>query len=431
MPDGEAARTAEALVEAAKAATSDAGRWGRAGKNAGVLGLAVGVVAAGAAAGVAVERLTVGRTIRRNAQLALDAADPFGALRGEPGTAVAEDGTELYYEIDDVEPADPKVPQQRRGWRVRRRSKGSAARPPLTVVFCHGYTLNQDAFHFQRELLRGRVRAVYWDQRSHGRSERGKAQLEGVPATIDQLGRDLKAVVDAAAPQGPLVLVGHSMGGMTVMAFADQFPETVRERVAGVAFIGTTAGSWGTVTFGLPSVGAKALHKVAPGVLRVLGRQVDLVERGRRTVADVLAGLIKRYSFGGPDVDPAVARFAERMIEATPIDVVAELYPAITAHEKTEALDHIRGVPALVLAGTKDLLTPAEHSSAIAAKLPLADLVVLPDTGHLVMLERPEVVNAHLCGLLARAADAVGACLPDTVRALGEAAARTEPAVGL
>ena len=63
-----------------------------------------------------------------------------------------------------------------------------------------------------------------------------------MPVTIDQLGRDLKAVIDAAAPEGPLVLVGHSMGGMTVMALADQYPELIRDRVVGVAFVGTSCG---------------------------------------------------------------------------------------------------------------------------------------------------------------------------------------------
>jgi pimeloyl-ACP methyl ester carboxylesterase len=426
VADSAASAAVGALAEAAGAAVAGGGgrRWGRAGRNAGLLGAAVGVLAAGAAAGVAVERMTVSRSIRRDAQLALDAAGPFGTLRGEPGTVVAEDGTQLYYEIDAAEPAP--VPQ-RRGWRARRFGRGGW-QPALTVVFCHGYTLNQDAFHFQREALRGQVRAVYWDQRSHGRSQRGVTQARGQSATIDELGRDLKAVIDAAAPEGPLVLVGHSMGGMTVMAFADQFPETVAARVAGVAFVGTSAGNWGTVTLGLPSVGAKALHRMAPGVLRVLGRQADLVERGRRAVADVLATLIKRYSFGGPDVDPAVARFAERMIEATPIDVVAEFYPAFSAHEKTEALEHLDGVPGLVLAGAKDLMTPADHSQAIAAKLPGAELVVVEDAAHLVMLEYPALVNAYLAALLVRAAERADAALPEAVRALAEGLASADRA---
>ncbi|NDZ78991.1 alpha/beta hydrolase, partial [Streptomyces sp. SID10853] len=289
------------------------------------------------------------------------------------------------------------------GARKRRSSRRGAAPQPVTVVFSHGYCLSQDSWHFQRAALRGVVRTVHWDQRSHGRSERGRAQADGVPLTIDQLGRDLKAVIDAAAPEGPLVLVGHSMGGMTMMALGDQFPDLVRDRVVGAAFVGTSCGKLGEVSFGLPVAGVNAVRRVLPGVLKALGSQTELVERGRRATADLFAGLVKRYSFGSKDVDPAVARFAERLIEGTPIDVVAEFYPAFTDHDKADALAAVFGeVPALVLAGENDLVTPSAHSQIIADLLRAAELVIVPDAGHLVMLEHPGTVTGRLAELLAR-----------------------------
>ncbi|MEU0665996.1 alpha/beta hydrolase [Streptomyces lavendulocolor] len=380
-------------VEAAEALSAAAGNW----RRAGFAGAAIGVVAAGAAAGVAIERLTVGRGMRRKARLALDAAGPYGALRGTPGRAAADDGTELYYEVDEVE-ADAAAPPR------RRRLFGRRTPGPVTVVFSHGYCLNQDSWHFQRAALRGLVRTVHWDQRSHGRSARGAAQQgpDRVPVSIDQLGRDLKAVIDAAAPEGPLVLVGHSMGGMTVMALAEQYPELIRERVVGVAFVGTSCGNLGEVNYGLPVAGVNAVRRVLPSVLRALGSQAELVERGRQATADLFAGLIKRYSFSSRDVDPAVARFAERMIEGTPIDVVAEFYPAFTEHDKAEALTVFAEVPALALAGDQDLVTPSSHTEAIADLLPDAELVIVPDGGHLVMLEHPEAVTDRLADLLVR-----------------------------
>ncbi|MFI0898742.1 alpha/beta fold hydrolase [Streptomyces sp. NPDC020983] len=384
-------------------------------ERAGLVGAAIGVVAAGAAAGVAIERVTVGRGVRRKAQLALDTAGPYGSLRGQPGTAVAEDGTELYYETDEAAEVPPGPEAARRGW--RRRREVAPAPAPLTVVFCHGYCLNQDAWHFQRDVLRGTVRAVYWDQRSHGRSEHGRDQAAGGPVTIDQLGRDLKAVLDAAAPEGPVVLVGHSMGGMTVMAFADQYPQYVRERVAGVGFVSTSSGKLAAVTLGLPAIGARAFRAVAPGLLRIMGSQAELVERARRATAELFAGVIKRYSFGS-DVEPGVERFAERLIESTPIDVVAEFYPAFTEHEKAEALAVLDGLPALVLAGDRDLLTPSAHSTEIAERLPAAEAVIVPGAGHLVTFERPDVVNPALARLIARAADSVRAPVGDGLREL-------------
>ncbi|MEU3029221.1 alpha/beta fold hydrolase [Streptomyces incarnatus] len=378
------------------AVASAAGNWRRA---TGIAGAAIGVLAAGAAAGVAVERMTVGRAVRRKARLALDSAGPYGTLRGTPGKAYADDGTELYYEVDEVEPDADAAPSAR-----RRRLFGRKAPAPATVVFCHGYCLNQDSWHFQRAALRGVVRTVHWDQRSHGRSGRGVAQSrDREPLTIDQLGRDLKAVIDAAVPEGPIVLVGHSMGGMTVMALAAQYPELIAERVVATAFVGTSPGRLGEVNFGLPVAGVNAIRRILPGVLRALGQQAELVEKGRRATAELFAGIIKRYSFAGRDIDPAVERFAERMIESTPIDVVAEFYPAFTDHDKTAALACFRQMPVLVLAGVQDLVTPSAHSEAIADELPDAELVLVPDAGHLVMLEHPEVVIDRLADLLTRA----------------------------
>ncbi|MDR3084079.1 MAG: alpha/beta hydrolase, partial [Streptomyces sp.] len=192
--------SAEAVEAVAGAAASTAGSW----RVAGVAGMAIGVVAAGAAAGVALERLTVGRGMRRKARLALDSAGPYGAVRGTPGKAYADDGTELYYEVDDVEPEGGSAPR-------RRRLFGRKDPAPVTVVFSHGYCLNQDSWHYQRRDLDPRLRRVFWDQRGHGRSGRGDL----AHATIDQCGEDLLAVLRATAV-GPVVLVGHSMGGMTI-----------------------------------------------------------------------------------------------------------------------------------------------------------------------------------------------------------------------
>lgn len=360
-------------------------------RRAGIAGAAIGVLAAGAAAGVAVERLTVSRSVRRKARLALDATGPYGTLRGTPGRALADDGTILAYETDEAGAAGEAA--------AGRAVEGAGG--PLTVVFSHGFCLNQDSWHYQRAALRGRVRTVFWDQRGHGRSGRG----EGQPVGIELLGRDLKAVIDAAAPEGPLVLVGHSMGGMTVMALAEQYPELVRDRVVGVAFVGTSPGRLEEVSYGLPLAGVNAVRRVLPGVLRALGSQAELVEKGRRATADLFAGLVRKYSFASEDVDPAVVRFAERMIESVPVDVVAEFYPAFGAHDKLAALAAFRGLPALALVGDQDLVTPAAHTEAIVEALPGAAAVVVPDAGHLVMLERPGAVGEALAALLARAGE--------------------------
>lgn len=361
-----------AAVTAVAAAESAA--TGRAlGRRAGVFGAAVGVLAAGAAVGVAVERMTVGRAFRRRTEAQMDALAEFGTLRGEPHIVSADDGVELYAEIDGRRDAD------------------------LTVVLCHGYTLDMDCWHFQRAELREEYRVLLYDQRSHGRSGRGAPDT----STIDHLGADLYSVLTELAPTGPIVLVGHSMGGMTIMALADQHPELFGDRVVGVALMNTSAGRWASVTLGIPAAGARLVHRMAPGLLRTLGRRASLVEAGRRAARDLVYVFTERYAFDS-DVDPTVVRFTDRMISGTPIDVIAEFFPTFESHDKLAALPVLAAIPTLVVAGAGDLMAPASHSEAIQEALPDAELVIVPNSGHLTPLEHPEVVNAALRELLAR-----------------------------
>lgn len=369
-------------------------------RRAGLVGAALGVAAAGAAAGIAVERYTIGRSVRRLATShdlgPADTSGALGSVRGTPTRVLADDGVELYVEVDEPPGgADPDLP---------------------TLVFCHGYALNQDSWHFQRAALRGTYRCVAWDQRSHGRSGRGPA----ASATIDQLGRDLYAVLVATCQDHDVVLFGHSMGGMTVMALAERHPELFGTRraaahpagadreprpgaIVGVALISTSAGKFADVTLGLPGLGARLLHRTAPGILGVLGRQAGLVERGRRLSAELAYPLTRHYSFAS-SVPPSVARFTAQMIEATPIDVIAEFFPEFTRHDKAAALSVLAQVPTLVLVGERDLLTPPPHSHAIADAITGADLVVVPEAGHVVIMEHPDAVSAALDNLLKRVA---------------------------
>jgi pimeloyl-ACP methyl ester carboxylesterase len=345
------------------------------GRSAGLVGAALGAAVAGVAVGLVAEKAAVGRLGRRD----LAAGERFGGIRGRPVEVIADDGTLLHVETDGPDDAQ------------------------LTVVWTHGYALNSDMFHYQRrDLRRPEERFVFWDQRSHGRSVRGHRDR----ATIDQLGRDLDAVLQAVVPRGPLVLIGHSMGGMTIMALADQRPELFGDRVIGVGLIGTSSGQLNELTLGIPLLDSKLATRFRPGIMAVLGRQHHIIERGRRIGSDVGFLLTKRYAFAS-DVPPSVVEFAAEMIAATPIDVLAEFYPSLDAHEKVAALAAFNnGVEVLVLLGAEDRLTPVEHSWEIVRNVPGAELIVVPSAGHLVMLEHPGIVNEHLRALIDRSARA-------------------------
>ena len=341
----------------------------------GLLGATLGVVALGAAVGLSAERYAVGRTRLRPDP---DAREPFFALPADRTRSVAtEDGVALH--VEEVGPADA----------------------PLTMVFVHGYVQQLAVWHYQRQALAedSPGRLVFYDHRSHGRSGRGAPET----ATIDQLGRDLRTVLDAVVPTGPVVLVGHSMGGMTIMALADASPELFGPRIVGVALIATSTGRLAELTFGLPKAVLPVTRRALPLLTRGIRRSPHHFERGRRVGTD-LAFLLTRYGgFGSGDVSPSVVEMVEQMAAETPVDVIAEFYDTFTTHDKLTALEVLRDVEALVLVGSKDLLTPVEHSRAMAGALPDAHLVVVEGAGHMVLLERAPLVTLHLRALVRRA----------------------------
>ena len=150
----------------------------------GAIGTAIGLGAAGTTIAIARQQRAISH--RPAAHV------PFGSLRSKPLTVVADDGLALHVEIDEVHPPD-RSPKRRWG----------ADAPEVTVVFVHGLCLNLDCWHYQRAAYRGLIRSVFYDQRSHGRSGRsGRAH-----ATIEQLGRDLKQVIDHVASHSPVVQV--------------------------------------------------------------------------------------------------------------------------------------------------------------------------------------------------------------------------------
>jgi pimeloyl-ACP methyl ester carboxylesterase len=334
-----------------------------------------GATATATAAGWAAERYAVRRLRRRPDP---EAGEPFGRLPGRRRAVRADDGVPLH--VQEVGPGDA----------------------PLTVVLCHGYALESAAWHYQRrDLADGSrpVRLVLWDQRGHGRSARATPQS----CTIGQVGRDLARVLAETAPTGPVALVGHSMGGMGILALAGAQPELFDgRRVAGVALLSTSAGRLAEVTFGLPAALTGLRNRALPWLAHGSAAHPRLVERGRSLTADASFLLTRRFGFGSGDVSPSVVSLVERMVAQTPVEVLAAFYPTFTHHDELAALPVLDGVETLVLAGEEDLVTPAAHAEEIGATAPAARVLVLPRAGHNLMLEQPAQVNAHLGEFLDR-----------------------------
>jgi pimeloyl-ACP methyl ester carboxylesterase len=358
-------------------------RTGRVTVGLASLGWGLAAAGVGAALGLAAERAAMGRPLLRlNRSDGTDDSDEqgdqegFGTLRGRCLTVRTTDGTGLHVEVDDPD---------------------ETVTDALTVVLCHGYALSLDSWHYQRRALRGRYRLVLWDQRGHGRSGAGAREA----STIDQLGDDLSAVIQAVAPDGPLVLVGHSMGGMTVMALADRHPRLYAERVLGVGLVSTSAGGFEEADFGLARIG-RMVRRAAPTAVRTLTHAPWLVEHTRRLGSDLESFLVNRYSYAS-DVAPALVRFTADMIAGTRLEVISDFLPTFGTHDKRAALAALDGVETLVIVGDRDLLTPSEHSEDIIRFLPEAEHVVVHLGGHLLMLEHPDVVTENLVNLIERA----------------------------
>ncbi len=307
--------------------------------------------------------------------IALRAAD----YDGRRVTVIADDGTALA---------------------VREFGSPGAA---LTVVFVHGHCLRTESWSFVRdELLRQwgpETRMVFYDHRGHGES----GAADPATYTIDQLGHDLDAVLGTVVPTGPVVLVGHSMGAMVVLAFARLFPEAIGGRVIGIGLLAGAAG--GITTVGL----ARFLNRHTVGSLRLAVRRAPrMMQASKRLSRRIFEPMMREASFGTRRVSPRMVAVATTMLNDTPLLTMACFLDSLIRFDETATLALLADLPALVLAGSADIMIPFAHSVVLASQLTGAELVRLDGAGHSVILERTEEVALAIAALVERAISTVG-----------------------
>ncbi|MFE3444524.1 alpha/beta fold hydrolase [Nocardia sp. NPDC059180] len=269
----------------------------------------------------------------------------------------------------------------------------------LTVVLVHGHCLRTESWADVRDaLLRENpgARVVCYDHRGHGDSAAASRQSYN----LEQLGHDLRDVLDVVAPAGPVVLVGHSMGGMAVLTYVSQNQHEVGTRIVGVGLIATAASGLADAGFG-----RLLRHPIIAGFQAAVRRAPRLMQQAKRVACTVFAPVVRTAEFGNRKVSARVLALAYAMHNETPIVTMASFLSAFMTYDRTDALPALSTIPTLVLCGSADLMTPPSHSVAMAAAIDYADLVMIDGAGHSVILEQPVEVARAIARLITRAGD--------------------------
>lgn len=276
-------------------------------------------------------------------------------------TAVSADGARLHVEVHGPVD-DPAAP---------------------AVLLSHGWTCSTAFWAAQiRELSRDH-RVIAYDQRGHGRSP---APVDADGYSARALADDLEAVLAATlAPGEQAVLVGHSMGGMTLMAATGR--EKLKEHAAAVLLCSTGASDLVSEATVLP---------MRPGRLRTRLTKAVLGSRAPLGPVTPVGKKVLRYATMGPGSAPEKVEACARIVHACPRLV---RYGWSHLFEELDLLGKIRelDVPAAVVVGTGDRLTPVVHSRALVAALPhCVGSTELTGLGHMTPVEAPEVVTAKI-----------------------------------
>lgn len=298
-----------------------------------------------------------------------------------------------------VEPAvgvdEPPEPATQRstlrapdGTELAVRTSGPADAP--TIVLVHGLSLTQDIWAAQRAALSRSWRVVSIDLRGHGDS----ADAVSGDYTAPALGADVTTAIDELGGDR-CVVVGHSMGGMALLTGLADRPDLVGRQVAGIVLMNTAASAvlsglgGGSTAAGIAFVRERARSSL-------IGRMIygGLDAEGRPRGND-LATMVTRLLGVGSQAPPGAVELVRRLVLASRPHVAGQLWRTVGTMDLLGSVAAI-DVPVLVVAGERDRVLPSHHSRRLIELLPDSELVVLPDVGHVAMLERPKLITATL-----------------------------------
>jgi pimeloyl-ACP methyl ester carboxylesterase len=252
-------------------------------------------------------------------------------------------------------------------------------------LFVHGLGMTSRIWTKQfRMLPPAGIRTVAFDHRGHGASTAapsGPGPEGSRPSgSIDQLADDVRAVVQGLELRD-LVIVGHSMGGMALLAFAIRHPDVLATRVRGIVLVSTAA--------------RLDLHRVPLVPASMAAFAAGFVQSGAWSRSD-WSTLAARTMFGR-DAVPSQVELVRVLLATASEETVVACADAIARFDVERHLREIT-VPTMVVAGTADLFTTPRDARRLARGLVNARLELLPGAGHMLMLERAERLGALLSG---------------------------------
>jgi pimeloyl-ACP methyl ester carboxylesterase len=311
--------------------------------------------------------------------------------------------------IGDLPPEDLGMVASFDGTELAVRAAGDVAAP--VVILSHGFSLDSSVWCELWPELAREFRVVVFDHRSHGAS--GTAAHGDL--SLRAMGRDIAAVLAATSSERPAVVIGHSMGAVAILAMAEQRPELFGRQIAGVVLIGAASsgllrGAMGSVT---------ELLRPRLGTFKTAAERVDRLRRFAGSSPVDVSAVVARVTQFGPDAPSHVVDHVVKLAEQTASEVWTDTLPELMEMDLRHAVPRIH-VPALVIVGQHDRVTPPAAAVQLAGALPEGRLAVIAGAGHIPMLERPLDLDREMRPFVR---DALGGRPPERRRPRQEGAA--------
>ena len=244
-----------------------------------------------------------------------------------------------------------------------------------TIVLVHGFPLDNRVWSGVAEILKSEFRVVRPNLRGFG------TLTNAEPFSVDSLAADLHELL-AETGDLPCVLVGLSMGGYVALSFADQWADDL----AGLVLVDTKSA---------------ADTRAAKTRRDEMAAMVDRL--GSRAVADLM--MPDMLAPGADRRRPAVAETLRRIMEDAPALTVGHALLAMRdRRDFTDTLAKLDGMPAAVVVGGQDQITPVALAREMAGRLHNAELTVIEGAGHISPMEDPAAVAASIASVARRAA---------------------------